>query len=430
MFKLFKKFDFILYVELLLLAVCIYFGIRNTNFYLVAISLTVVSVAFGGHKHVFSQLFFLLPFAMIYKMSSTSTSLFTIGYILSTAIILLRYAIGKGFTNGKCVNPKLIPLLSALTLYLFPGAVDDFQAMIKLVCGFVLLLVFIQVCNPEESVDYIISYSCGFLFSSYLGLSKLSNPLINQYFKGGNSEYIGGESVVRFSGLFEDPNYYSIGVIIAIFLLVRVFLSLKKPLLKFFCFLLAGGLTYFGLITYSRIYYIALLMLVVYFVIQSKSKVLTIAFVLVLSVAIAPVILNSTIYSNIMNRFMDDDISNGRLQIWSRYLNNIFSSPVSILFGQGVGAKLVGGTGCHNTYIELLYTVGFFGGVIYLRLIIKTMRQKGSMLHSLMDRLLLPTIFCVMIFTLGCLKTIEFQFYLMMLWISYYLDFKILDVKN
>ena len=73
--------------------------------------------------------------------------------------------------------------------------------------------------------------------------------------------------------------------------------------------------------------------------------------------------------SAILNKF-----TTGRSEIWGVYLREIFSQPVSCLFGHGIGAGLpiIGKAevSAHNFYLESLYLLGVVGVLIMAGLVV------------------------------------------------------------
>ena len=59
-----------------------------------------------------------------------------------------------------------------------------------------------------------------------------------------------------------------------------------------------------------------------------------------------------------------NDVTTGRMGIWKDYISAIFSNPINLLFGFGIGStpKYM----AHNTYLELLYTYGIFGSLTFI----------------------------------------------------------------
>lgn len=64
-----------------------------------------------------------------------------------------------------------------------------------------------------------------------------------------------------------------------------------------------------------------------------------------------------------------DNITTGRYSIWKKYIASITSSVPAMLFGAGFFSERVIDIGPHNTYLHILYRVGFLG-IILLGLIV------------------------------------------------------------
>ena len=112
------------------------------------------------------------------------------------------------------------------------------------------------------------------------------------------------------------------------------------------------------------------------------------------------------------------DISTGRFDIWKQYLDYIWNSPTTLLFGDGLGSPYYLSQGPHNAYIELIFFLGIIGGAIMVSTIVciigtrKTVTRRGFIEYALL------LLFFVMIATLGIVTVNDLMFYCMLLWIS------------
>ena len=83
-----------------------------------------------------------------------------------------------------------------------------------------------------------------------VGIFKERIPQLLSYYDDLNYEYIEGEKTLRFSGLFDDPNYFAIALITA--MIVMIFLKKYRgySATKFYVFV--AGLAALGFFTYSK----------------------------------------------------------------------------------------------------------------------------------------------------------------------------------
>lgn len=413
---------YFLYISLLTMFVAIYYGIYNSRLYLIAFAINIITIILGNFKMTFSQLFFLIPFSMIYKLTPSSSSLFTFGMLLTAIISFVRWNRGNSFLYGY---------ICFFALYLYVGLESDYVSLLKIIGGLLCLTSFIKNCRINDIKDIIISSALGILGASYLGLSKITNPNISQYFGDLNSEWMNGEQVFRFSGLMQDPNYYSVSVIVTVFLLFRLFQT--KSANRILTLTMIISLVVFGSLSYSRIYIVALVLMMAYFtnILMKKSRYrLTAVLSVVLFTTIAWYYIGtSTFFQNISLRFEAEDVSSGRTTIWWNYLEYIFSNPIVLLVGAGLDASFVGKMGAHNTYIEVLHRVGIIGGIIYTILLISIIKSRR--LNNLnLEKCSLLFIFLIMIGTLGFFQMNDFSFYLMFVWISMFYTSKDIIENN
>ena len=425
MWSKFISNTFPLYWELVLFFMAINLGIYNPRWMLVAFALNAATILFGSFKLAFSQLFFLLPYTMIYKLSPDSSSFF------AYAIILMSFvSIAKTFNKSASANILII----LYTLYLFTGLTSKWSLVVKAIGGLFCLVYFVTEVSLKDLMDIILSSALGILGASYMGLSKMTNPYIERFFSDFNSEYMNGEQIFRFSGLMPDPNYYSVSVIVAVFMLARLLQS--KVLNKYLGGLLIFALVWFGALSYSRVYFLSLFLVILYYVhiYTGRSKYGVLSLIVVASCFIVGwwYLTQTSYYLNAVARFEVEDVSSGRTTIWARYLSTILDDIKILLLGSGYDSSLVGKMGAHNTYIEALYHLGVVGLTLFISIFYTIFHIRGPIGKD-WNRYVLLFIFCIMIGTLGFYKQNDFPFYLMMVWVSMYFspsDFQMAYASN
>ena len=69
-----------------------------------------------------------------------------------------------------------------------------------------------------------------------------------------------------------------------------------------------------------------------------------------------------------MSRFIDinnpNSLLSGRVYLWKKYFNAIFSSFFGLLFGYGLYGKLLDDAAAHNTFLEIIYKFGIVGFIV------------------------------------------------------------------
>jgi len=410
--KEFLGFSRSMLFQCVLLYIGIWGGLLANNYvFLVVAGCTVLVSLFSKIDTTYYHLFFLLPYSVIFKLSPSSTSLFAYLMIVTGVVLLLR---------KRSIHAMPMVLVILFIAYAIIGMGGNYTTVAKMVSGIILLYVFVTSVAPENFKNHIMSFALGVLGSSIIGTMKDTWGRLTIYFDDIDYVYVNGVRSLRFSGLNYDPNYYSIGVIIVIFLCLRLFF--KKEGNRMLLGSMIASLVVFGFISYSKMFLLSILLLSVVFMfyrMKSPKQLLT---TLVSTVFIVGLFYwwaeNSGYLSTILERLSGDDISTGRFEIWERYLEYIWNSPMTLLFGDGLGSPYYLSHGPHNAYIELVFFLGIIGGTILVLTIANIIGcTKYVERRTFIDRALV-LLFFVMIATLGIVTVNDLMFYCMLLWIS------------
>jgi O-antigen ligase len=200
----------------------------------------------------------------------------------------------------------------------------------------------------------------------------------------------------RSVGLYDNPNYYSISLLIGIGIILGFFqqriISSNQTLYKIMFLIISLDL----ILTFSRGAIIAYFLMTVYYVlvkfnisVSSKKVFYSIAILLAI-ILIVPLFNDfvgwneSKIISQLQFRFFDKDFeSESRYLLWSRGWDLYTSSITYFLFGVGgknfqtyaaYGLDL----SVHNSYLRYLYELGLFGAGLLLYLLITLWRKSVS----------------------------------------------------
>lgn len=361
-----------------LLALLILFGTFNSIFSIAAFLICGLMLVFVDKESTLYQMFFILPMANIFKMSPGSQSFFT--------ILLLAYVV------LHMVLPRKATLLVVLfALYVVIGELwaDSFNLFrtIKLICN---LLFLSSILNSEvklKNKEIFFSYISGNIVASTISIMDSSFFNVESYI--GRKEIAGNiaQDVERFAGLYEDPNYYSIGLIISLCLVVILFY--RREIKPIFGFLLSVVMVYFLLQTYSKSALIMMalpVILLLYALIKDKKYVLSIfiVFSALLTIFLAfsgkiPAL------ELVIERIRESEtavggtdinaLTTGRLDIWIVYIEYFINHIRSAVFGVSISADLVEGSAAHNTYIDVFYHLGVLGGTLLVSILAVISRQ-------------------------------------------------------
>jgi len=245
-----------------LLAVLLLFGTFHAAFSLVAFALCCLMIFFCDREFILLQMFFIMQMANIFKMAPGTQSFFT--------IILLIYIV------FHLVLPRnataIITLFGAyiVIMQLARGNFDLFQT-IKLICNVLFLS---SILNNQVKIRYreiFLSYIIGNVVASVIAL--MDSPFFKiEQFVGvqaiGNPEL--GPVIERFTGLYTDPNYYAVNMIVSLCLIIILYH--RNELKVFPSILLAGVIIYFLIITYSKSAVIMLVAVLIFFLYALAKK--------------------------------------------------------------------------------------------------------------------------------------------------------------
>lgn len=362
-----------------LLALLILFGTYNSIFSIAAFLICGLMVVFVNKEATLYQMFFILPMANIFKISPGSQSFFT--------ILLLAYVV------LHMVLPRKATLLVVLfALYVVIGELwgNSFNLFrtIKLICNFLFLS---SVLNSEVEIDHkksFFSYIIGNIVASVFGMMDSSMFKIQSYIGlkelGGLIEP-GEEQIYRFAGLYEDPNYYSIGLIISLSLLLV--LNHRNEIKTSIMLLVSTPIIYFIIMTYSKSAFLMLILFIFFWMysLHCRKKYLQVLIVIASAICILFLALSGKIpmLQIIVERFMATDaaegdlnaITTGRFDLWMMYVEFFVNNIKSTIFGSGISADLIDGWGAHNTYIDIVYFLGVLGGMLLFSILVSVSAQ-------------------------------------------------------
>lgn len=188
---------------------------------------------------------------------------------------------------------------------------------------------------------------------------------------------IGTEAYIRFSGLYADPNYYAVNLILALVILCYLFSRRKISIIPLTA--LFSLFVVFSIMTRSKsaLIMLPIVLFTLIFASEKRKNIFLTLFLAIGAVVIIYLVLSNKItwFEIIMKRFEQDknlnDLTTGRAQLWSMYLEYLFSNPIKLFFGTGISAPLLMQRGAHNTYIDILYHLGIVGASLFVILIKK-----------------------------------------------------------
>ena len=306
------------------------------------------------------------------------------------------------------------------------GNIGNIAAEIStFICIFIVMVVSTNVdyCLQRRMIGY--SLAVGVLTSSIVYL--IINPLylINLISNIGMT--------ARFTAFASDPNYFSLYICLSLAVLVSV--KELKTIDYVFCVLLGG----IGLLTRSKMCYILLAIIVVYFVFKNLFRVNSKTGIrVVVALGIITVVIFSLrdqigiLFDNVIARaglsqgiFSAEQLTSGRSTIMQNYLTILKDNPMALLFGYGLQYHLylgeATGAGAHNTWMDIILAWGIIGFIVYLFFMISWNKafRKVNLVQRKSGNFLPAIVMCLSFLALSCLSSTMFGWIMMVAMYSF-----------
>lgn len=378
------------------IALLILLGTRSSVFTLLALGLGAVGIVAFDTGKILCIMFFALPFSTIFKIGA-GTSFFTYWELL----FAIMYFVKKNF---RCTRREIGIILFTLFLaanQCLHGTLDVTMTL-KFFSYLILLTAIANYTFEDGNKTVFLCYITGYIMSSFSMLSDgvLFNirPYVNV-----KLERVNGEYITRFAGLYGDPNYYVVNIIISMVLLVILFG--KKQIRFLHAAVLMIPLVVFTAMTGSKSGLLMLAPVAAFFIYQCFAR--RHYFFGVLSTILAGVaavmIFSGEIelFSKVLDRLFNGSggLTSGRADTtWYRYLLYFSEAPLRMVFGRSIAFYDLDGIIAHNTYIDLLYELGIVGTVWLLAIIWKSYRCTVKIRRNLLNYSVLLVILAMYFF--------------------------------
>ena len=245
---------------------------------------------------------------------------------------------------------------------------------------FMMMMFFIPIYARRYKADICFERCVLFLTAGVLSACLAAQILMNyphmlQYIVVDNSEGIG---VNRLSGFYGDANYYSAHILVAIAALLTVLGETKKKSLIALQIGLIVALSYFGMLSVSKMFILCFVSLATLWVFNLLLEKRSIRYKLVVIVAVAfivGIVVASNLFSEQINLYLirfgvvsdTRTLTTGRTDLWGVYLNYLVSNTDKLFLGIGLSQDqvrlLLKTNNAHNTLIEIVYQLGIIGSL-------------------------------------------------------------------
>lgn len=398
-------------------AILIITGTFSPIFSIAAFLLNIIYAYFSSPEKIFYQLFFLLAFANVFKLSPTSTSLFT---------YLELFVIAKIIFFEKKIKRNFFVAWLILFIYILIGSQSDFTIVIKQALIPLIIYCFCNVARPDlKKIAYFTLM--GLFISGIIALNVELFPSISNYIRFEKVYDANLDDIYRFSGLYSDPNYYSLMLLISTSCMLLISLYTKNVKFKIKLILCMVIVAFLGAKTVSKSFILMFgIVFVLYVILLFKNKKYILGIVaslLVVTIVVLILYNKIPIFENVIARLKEGtDITTGRADIWKQYISFFKDDSIKILFGNGLGQGYLNGNAAHNTYIDFLYYYGIFGSIVFVT---NCLMAIPKITNIKIDNFYLIFVVTIMLYFLSAIMYFDFAFTLA---ISLYL--LTLDLNN
>lgn len=402
----------------------IFLGTAHPVFTLAAFGLCCLAMVFLQNNYFLRLLFLIMPMAGIFKLSPDSISMFT--YLEFLYIIWHNYRKKLRLSIGE-----LLALLFLAYLCITATAVDTipFTNTIKTVANLLLIGYYAELDIEQEDKKLFLNYIVGIILSSLMRLANSPLFPIALYVVEKTESFKMLMSVVRFSGLYADPNYYSVNAIIAMCLAIILY---RRKQLKFTVTagMVAVLFIFIGM-TGSKSSFLMLLFpisLMIYTCLKNHNFWALLLCLIALCTVIVLVELGIIqIFDYVLLRLTNTGTSteaftSGRSGLWVEYIDYLKHDPLRLIFGSGSSIIHLGARVPHNTYLDFLFQLGILGTALYWVTIFQLVKKMMRPIKRCFLNYSIISVVIVMYFFLSELLYIDLPFHIVLFFYVYNLQ--------
>lgn len=356
-----------LWGTILLISALILLGTAQKLFSVLALGAAAYMIAFAEDANTVVMLVAITPIANIFKAAPGSTSFHT--------YLMLLFSL-KMFVTKRTINAASILFGIYFVAVQLATVHLEVTTTIKLMSNIWFLDAAYMVWNRKEPRSLFYGFILGTFNCSLFRMMDSSVFRVTRYVAVENlSRIYGVEGGVRFSGCYNDPNYYSVNVIIALCLIV-ILLNNRK-LAKAPAAALVLFFLYCCYLTYSKSALLMLVLPLMLYLGQNIKEGRTAQVAVIITMLFAGLIFllyrNPEVFSVVIARMSEggggglNALTTGRTDIWGYYFDYFFRNPLMLLFGGSpYNFSPVHGRASHNTPLEMLYHLGLLGTALFL----------------------------------------------------------------
>ncbi|WP_342557501.1 hypothetical protein [Lysinibacillus sp. FSL P4-0201] len=355
--------------------------------------LTSLAMLLDKQQHRIDYLLFFISWVYVIKFDISGYSLLV---VLSSFYILL--SILTLFLQKQGISKRLLLTYFLFAFYTVAVTIVSGGNLIA-VLGFVLnySVLFCAILTLDDKAyfrRYTYIYASGLLAASIVRLISYSIPEIDHFIESMtivNTVKTMNSISTRFTGLDLDPNYFSLQVLIAMACLLVLFNLDGKKEKKSIVLLVI--LAFFGILTYSKMFIITLIIFIMMtFIVFTKNNVKTaikFSSFIVIICGVALYFFYEKLFEIYWIRFFGsgistDAITTGRVSSWSLFVNEILQNTKVFVLGAGFGTSFAKVKMAHTMYLSTPYYIGLIGivlSVLYISSLYKVLRENVGIMN-------------------------------------------------
>ncbi len=341
--------------------------VGNTALLLVCLGIFLVLVALAAIKGMAVPIIlFFMPFAPIIKLQPGTISFFTVALL---GVYVIYIVLGSRNINIYHWIPGLCLIATALVVKTFQGYTIE-NGFILFSASLLLIPFLTRELNKKYDFYWLtVFFALGIIIAAITAKHLVVFPSITRYI-GTNI----GLGIIRRSGYYGDPNFYSAHITAALSGLLILFLNNNKSRRIIATILLLMFLVYCGFLSVSKSFMLVAVSLFIIWLVEFmfiKGRVSSKLMIILTFLIAAAFTLSSTVFTDLIGDMISrfntsnnlSDFTTGRTEIWMSYLNELAENPLLLLFGKGFTSVLVNDRASHNTLIQAVYQFGLFGCV-------------------------------------------------------------------
>ena len=340
------------------------------DYFAILISLSVVLFL---KEDALGFLTFIMPFANVFNRGPDTQSFFT--------YIFLFYVLWCFFTSKKISHSFLFSFLCLFAFLVLQMTISlNILRTVKFAANLGFIYLAISAQTEKENNKVFLFYILGIVISSAVVALNLIPAEYITAKKLGNVQ----DEIVRFSGVYGDPNYYSVNLIISLCLIV--ILNHRRRLPAILAIGLAALLVTFAIMTFSKSVFLMMLLpllMLLYSKIKQR-KYLVLIILLIATVILMINILAGKIeaFEMVLSRFEGEEdaasLTTGRTDIWASYMQYLKQNLKVLILGAGFSGQLLNEVAPHNTYIDLFYYMGLAGTFLLIVVLVSILKTGAA----------------------------------------------------